>query len=199
MGLEQRCSETGWFLRNIRSKFMFGRQYQCLELSVRTFFIGLVATSQWISTPTRNVLNGSSINWKSVGNFSKFLGPSWCRTEWLPTQHSRPEAFWQANSVTGSSGSTLLSSGHRNHQSWHQQIYYLWPTLNRLVYHSPEPYRSLLGLKRAIIFPHEKNGTLESWPSLRVSKAALGVVCEGSRCETAQRSKWVYVLKISVV
>ena len=34
--------------------------------------------------------------------------------------------------------------------------YYLWPTLKRLVYHSPEPYRSLLGLKRAIIFHMRK-------------------------------------------
>ena len=40
--------------------------------------------------------------------------------------------------------------------------YYLWPTLKRLVYHSPEPYRSLLGLKRAIIFHMRKKCTLES-------------------------------------
>ena len=34
--------------------------------------------------------------------------------------------------------------------------HYLWPTLKRLVYHSPEPHRSLLGLKRAIIFHMKK-------------------------------------------
>ena len=34
--------------------------------------------------------------------------------------------------------------------------YYLWPTLKRLMYHSPEPYRSLLGLKRSIVF-HIRN------------------------------------------
>ena len=83
--------------------------------------------------------------------FWKKHRPSWCRTEWLPTQHLT-RSF-----LTSNFGNRLI--GKHFALEWPPQSpdltpadYYLWPTLKRLMYHSPEPYWSLLGLKRAIIF-----------------------------------------------
>ena len=132
---------------------MFGRQYQCLELLVRTFF----------HRAGRNITVNQYTYQECVKWFIDQLKERRKISRAIQMQDGATPhtALSTRRFLTSNFGNRLI--GNLFAVQWPPQSpdltpadYYLWPTLKRLVYHSPEPYRSLLGLKRAIIFHMRK-------------------------------------------